>query len=300
MENKYSAFFTILPAQIYNEKQIENDLTHTLQYNSCLKSSFTHKSTYSDKVEVSTTPESLLSTYSQETVQNAISDIKLLYSLDTTQFDNTVIKIMIENVIVLNWFKMHIKKLEQQSNAIFSTHFTGFANNYLYKYENCSKYKENMEKVGVVRCLNSIFCDHDASHCYGYHEEESNRRPVEYDSPTNTMSYYPFKDKKNRALAHNQCEINFHPLFYKTILCQNYLNCSTRTTIKRKNDCKFVPPEYEWVEPEDAPPYKKFSCDHSHMPTDECPFVHDGEPIRTNIQYSFSIVNAPLLKYYVD
>ena len=88
------------------------------------------------------------------------------------------------------------------------------------------KNREVMMGYHIASCKNIIYIFHEPRECIHYHnDEDRRRRPLYYKGEWN---YYPIecKQPKDHArdeqceYAHNCEEINYHPLVYKTMLCE--------------------------------------------------------------------------------
>eukprot|EP00826_Nyctotherus_ovalis_P055606 TRINITY_DN739_c0_g3_i1.p1 TRINITY_DN739_c0_g3~~TRINITY_DN739_c0_g3_i1.p1 ORF type:complete len:422 (+),score=75.83 TRINITY_DN739_c0_g3_i1:58-1323(+) len=94
-----------------------------------------------------------------------------------------------------------------------------------------------MKYYKTERCNNRL--EHDKSQCFCYHSEAEARRPIQRISSGNSKgktfwNYYPAlctgANCRNFSCkyAHTFNEINYHPLHYKTLLCEH----------KSEHDCK--------------------------------------------------------------
>lgn len=100
-----------------------------------------------------------------------------------------------------------------------------------------------MKYYKTERCNNKL--EHDKSGCFNYHSEAEARRPIQIITSSNPKgktfwNYYPAlctgANCRNFSCkyAHTFNEINYHPLHYKTLLCEHESEYSCR------HDCVFA------------------------------------------------------------
>ena len=309
-KKKYSQFFQIIEEESdhNNEEKMkdqDDNLNHTLNYEeSKINQSFNDPKEQSNSASELNKDinSSLTFLYSKEHVDMALSILSIKYGLNPSDFDPRLTKIMIENVITLKWYEDNITTLVALSRAVFVSTFLETDAHFLYDSEPNEEYKNTIESLNLVLCDGDIFTDHleEIHNCRCFHEADHKRRKVNYDQVTNLMNYYPFinKDSTNLSFAQNDFEVKFHPIFYKTIQCKYYKDCPTKTAIPLGLGCEISNSEEEWGSSGLDNPTKKDKCKHAHMPCEVCPYVHEGECIRSNIKYSFRMVDTPFLRNY--
>ena len=156
----------------------------------------------------------------------------------------------------------------------------------------------------VSFCMNSIYVEHNPERCISHHDnDEIRRRPLYYKGEWN---YYPIlcknkdkcNDKKECVYSHNYTEINFHPLCYKTTLCDfNEEECRKKYCDKAhaKNDLRDIVLLYytdnrsSALSPLtfkgnifDIKTYKTEGCEKPECKNNQCVYYHNDLERRRN------------------